>query len=81
MPAEYPPLEGPEPQIWTADHVRAAEEALRQLAVADAILKKCERCKIPVNELRADCDGMCQFFTHWLEEYRGQQASLPLAIT
>lgn len=77
---KYPPLADAPPQVWTPDHVAAAENALRQLAVVDFVLRKCERCKIPHGELRADCDGLCNFFNTFLEEQRGQQAPIPTAI-
>lgn len=76
----YPPIDGPPPQVWTEQHTAAAEDALRQLALVDHILQKCERCKIPVTELRADCDGLCNFFQRIIAEQRGQQAELPAAL-
>lgn len=78
--ATYPPLEGPEPAVFDDTHAAAAEDALRQLALTDAIVRKCERCKITVGELRKDCDGLCDFFTNFLAEYRGQAATLPQAV-
>lgn len=76
----YPPLEGPPPQVWTADHVRMAEDGLRQVAVTDAILKKCERCKVHVGETRAECDSLCDFFQTFLSEHKGQQSDLMPAV-
>lgn len=76
----YPPIEGPIPEVWTQQHLARAEESLRQLAVVDHILQKCERCNIPNGALRADCDGLCRFFQSVIEEMRGQQAALPQAV-
>lgn len=76
----YPALETLPPPTYGPDDVRAAEDALRQLAVVDELLKRCDRCKIPVSELRKDCDGLCEFFENFLSEHKGQGAPLPHAI-
>lgn len=76
----YPALENPVPPIYNHDDIAAAEDALRQLAVVDALLKQCERCKIPTSELRKDCDGLCEFFQTFLLDQKGQGAPLPHAI-
>jgi hypothetical protein len=78
---DYPPIEGPIPQIFTEDHIREWEQQLQNLAVANAIIQKCERCNIPVAASRADCDGLCAFFHAMLAEERGQQAANPLALS
>lgn len=78
--ASYPPLDQPVPQLYTSDHVKEWEEQLRNLAVADAVIKKCERCNIPVQTSRTECDALCDFFQGMLAEERGQQAARPLAI-
>ena len=77
---DYPPLEAPVPAMFSQDQLRAAENALRQLPVANALIERCERCKIPVAEARADCDGLCQFFQNILAEARGQQTGVPTAM-
>lgn len=78
--AKYPPLEGPEPNPFDDTHIRAAEDAVRQLAYVDALIKRCEKCKIPASELRKDCDGLCDFFTNFLAEQKGQSAPLPQPV-
>lgn len=75
--ASYPPLDSMPPPLWTDQHAAAAEQALRDLAVVDHILKKCEACKIMVGQMRADCDGLCEFFTRWLAEYHNPQTANP----
>lgn len=75
--AEYPQLESSPPAIWNESHVANWEEALRQLSIVDAILKKCERCKIPVGELRQECDSCCEFLTNLLNDYKGFDADTP----
>jgi len=77
---EYPPLSVPAPSPYTDDHIREWEQQLQNLAVADAIIKKCERCKIPVDASRRDCDGLCEFFQRMIAEERGQQAARPAPI-
>lgn len=78
--ANYPPLADAPPQIFGPEHIAAAENALRQLAVVNYVLEKCERCKIPNGEVRKDCDGLCDFFTRFLEEERGQNAARPQPV-
>ena len=77
---DYPPLEGPAPQIWSQEQVALAEQHLRTLAIVDYILKKCERCGIEVGQTRADCDGLCTFFQNIIKEEKGKDAPLPTAI-
>jgi hypothetical protein len=72
----YPPLEYPVPKIFNREDVARWEEALRQLAVVNELLGQCERCKIPVAEARADCDGLCQHFQNLIAEYSGQQSDV-----
>lgn len=74
---EYPPLNSPIPPIYTQDHVRDWEQALQQLAITNEVIKKCERCRIPVEASRQECDSLCEFFRHMIAEERGQQASMP----
>lgn len=78
--ANYPPLTDAPPMIFGPEHIAAAENALRQLAVVNFVLEKCDRCKIPNGEIRADCDGLCDFFTNFLAEEKGQQAPIPTAV-
>lgn len=73
---QYPPLEGEMPRVYNDDDVRRWEEALRQLAVADAIIRQCDRCNIPASAARTDCDGLCRFFNALLAEHRGPQAPI-----
>lgn len=80
MAANYPPMDQPMPQIYSHEHVKEWEEQLRNLAVADAVIKKCERCKIPVQTSRTECDSLCEFFQAMIEEERGQQATRPHPI-
>jgi hypothetical protein len=77
----YPPTEGPVPQVFTDQHIREWEQQLQNLAVANAIIQKCERCGIPVQTSRQDCDALCSFFQAMLAEERGQQTPNPLALT
>lgn len=74
--AQYPPLDGPPPSPYNADDVRRWEEALRQLAVADQLIKRCERCKIPASASRTDCDALCDFFQGLISEFRGPQSPI-----
>ena len=77
---DYPPLEGPPPQIFTDEHVRGWEQQLHNLAVANAIISKGERMGITMEQTRRDCDGLCEFFHRALAEERGQQAEHPLPV-
>lgn len=78
--ANYPDWGGPTPVLFTEEHTRMAEDALRQLVLVNAILQKCEKCKIPTGEIRKDCDGLCDFFTNFLAEQRGDQAPITAAL-
>ncbi len=78
--ANYPPLDQPVPQIFTNEHVKAWEEQLRNLAVADAVIKKCERCNIPVQTSRTECDALCDFYQGMIAEETGQQSTNPRPI-
>lgn len=77
---EYPPLDMPEPSIYTSEHVKEWEEQLRNLAVANAVIQKCERCKIPVQTSRTECDALCEFYQTMIAEVTGQQSTRPLPI-
>ena len=77
MAVVYPQLESIPPQVYTADHWAEVDRAMRELAIIDHLLQKCERCKMPVEALRAECDGACQFFQALQAEYRGLQATNP----
>ena len=74
---QYPPMDILPPQLWTDQHLAAAEQSMRDLAVVDHILKRCEACKIGVGQMRADCDGLCEFFTNWITEYKNPQSGTP----
>lgn len=80
MAANYPPLEGPEPQIFSREHIKEWEEQLRNLSVANAVINKCERCRIPVQTSRTECDSLCEFFQGLIAEETGQQATRPLVV-
>lgn len=80
MAVEYPPLDQAVPNPFNQDHVRAAEEALRQLSVANALIERCEKCRIPVSEARADCDGLCKFLQGFLDMARSTQSDIPMAM-
>lgn len=79
--ADYPQLQGAPPQIFTPDHVRDWEAGLQQLAVTNAVIQKCERCNIPVQTSRQECDSLCDFFHRMIDEERGQQAANPLPLS
>lgn len=70
----YPEISGPPPMVYTPDHYREVDEALRLLAIANHILQKCERCNMPVEALRMECDAACAFFNSFNNEWRGQNA-------
>lgn len=74
---QYPPMDILPPQIWTDQHLAAAEQSLRDLAVVDHILQRCERCKIAVGQMRADCDALCSFFQTWIADYKHTQSDSP----
>lgn len=78
--ANYPPMDGPLPQVYSSEHVKAWEEQLRNLAVADAVIKKCERCNIPVQASRTECDALCDFFQAMIAEETGQQTPSPRPV-
>lgn len=78
--AEYPPYDGPPPNPFPDGTLAAVEEALRRLSYGNELLKRCERCNIPVSEMRKDCDGMCAFFNSVLDEIKGQQAPIPTPV-
>lgn len=75
--ANYPNMTSEPPRIYTADDFANWDEALRQLAVWDHVLQKCERCKMPVEALRQECDAACDFFNGLSAEWRGAQADYP----
>lgn len=77
---KYPAMDILPPTIWTDQHLAAAEQSLRDLAVVDYILQRCERCKIGVGQMRADCDGLCDFLTNWIADYKSPQSATPPAL-
>lgn len=77
---DYPPLDGPEPQIYTQEDVANWYQQLQNLAVANAIIKKCERCNVPVDPSRKECDALCVFYQNLIREEQQQQARSPLAV-
>lgn len=62
-PAKYLPLEGAPPQIWHPEAARDIERGLRQLAIADHVIRTCEACDVPIAEERQHCDNLCRFLT------------------
>lgn len=64
------------PSPLTVDDLARIEEALRQLAVAENLIQRCERCKIPVTEARADCDALKSFLAAVHAEFRGPQSPI-----
>lgn len=70
----YPKLEKPLPRIFTSDHFASVDAAMQQLAIANALITKCERCKWPVEGHRAECDKLCSFYESFNGEWRGPQA-------
>jgi hypothetical protein len=78
---DYPELDVPPPSPYNEDDFRRWEEALRQLAVADHLIKRCERCNIPVSAARTDCDALCTFFQSLMKEFRGPNAPVPGVVS
>lgn len=73
---KYPPLEEQPPNPYDDNDYRRWEEALRQLAVADHLIKRCEKCNIPTAASRADCDALCRFFNSLIAEFKGPQSPI-----
>lgn len=71
--AKYPKLTQPAPAIYTAEHYRDWDEAMRQLAIANHLIQRCEKCGMPVEQLRQECDGLCEFFAGLNREFRNVQ--------
>jgi hypothetical protein len=78
--AKFAKVTKPVPQLYTADHYRSWDEAMRQLAIVDALLRKCESCNMPVAQLREECDGLCEFFTGLNRQFRNVQMDQPEAL-
>jgi hypothetical protein len=74
----YPPMSGTEPKIFTQQDFAEWEDALQKLAVVNHILQRCERCKLPVEAARADCDGLCSFYNSLMAEFKGPQSPIPV---
>lgn len=77
---EYPPLQGPEPRIYTDEDVNNWYQQLQNLAVANAVIAKCERCNIPVDPSRRECDALCTFYQGLIAEDRQQSARSQLSV-
>jgi hypothetical protein len=65
------------PVIFTTDHFAAWDEAARNLAIADAIIRKCEDCGWPVSEARQECDRMKQMLAALNAQWRNPQTGQP----
>ncbi len=68
--AKYPKVKQAPPPIYTAEHFKDWEAALHQLAIANHHIAKCERCGMPVEAYRQECDQLCDFFRGLQQEYR-----------
>ena len=77
---EYPPLQGPEPRIYTDEDVNNWYQQLQNLAVANAVIAKCERCQIPVDPSRRECDSLCTFYQRMIEEDKQVSARSQLSV-
>lgn len=66
----------PLPCPYGEDDFRRMEEALRTLAVVKQLIARCERCKIPVSEAKADAEAQEAWFQSVLSEFRGPQAPI-----
>lgn len=75
--AKYPKLDKPLPRIFSSDHFSSWDAAMQQLAIANGILEKCEKCKMPVEGQRAECDALCEYFSGLNAEWRGPQSAAP----
>lgn len=73
----YPPLQQTEPMVLTHEDRANIESAMQQLAISDAMIQRMERCKLPCNAQRADCDAVCSFFQAILGEYFGHNSPMP----
>lgn len=80
MAAKYDELKSQPPVIFNSDHFYDWDTAMQQLSIADHILQKCERCNMPVQEERARCDALCEFFQGLNQEWRGTQAVQPVPL-
>lgn len=76
----YPPLQGPEPRIYTDEDVGNWYQQLQNLAVANAVIQKCERLNIPVDPSRRECDSLCTFYCGLIEEEKQQSARSTLSV-
>lgn len=77
---EYPPLNGPEPRIFTDEDVSNWYQQLQNLAVTNAVIAKCERCNIPVEPSRRECDALCTFYHGLIDEDKQQSARSHLSV-
>lgn len=65
------------PVMFTSDHFQSWDEAARRLAIANAIIMKCEKCGFPVSEERKTCDQMMDMLDNLNATFRGPQAQVP----
>lgn len=73
----YVKLKKPLPKIFNSNHFQSWDEAMQQLAIANAIISKCERCGMQVDAHRQGCDSLCSFFEGLNAEWRGPQSESP----
>lgn len=78
---QYAELKDPLPMIYTPDHYKDWDAAMRQLAIANAVISKCEKVQMPVSEERLTCDALCSHFNRLNAEFRGPQAANPIPLT
>lgn len=78
---DYPALNSPVPQLYTQDDVSTWYQQLQNLAVVDAVIKKCERCAIPVDPSRRECDALCTFFQGLIAEETAQNTTSPRPLS
>jgi hypothetical protein len=73
----YAKMEKDPPKIFNSDYFSSWDQAMQQLAIANWVISKCEKCGMPVEAMRAECDGLCSFFAGLNAEWRGPQAQAP----
>lgn len=64
------------PSPFDHNDLLQVEQMLQHLGVSEALIKRCQRCKIPVSEHDADCQALCEFYQSILAEFAGPQAPI-----
>jgi len=73
MPKSFVLNEQPESPFSEQDMARI-EDAYRRLSIPKGLIARCERCGIPCDQAKRDCDALEQFFAKLIAEFSSVQA-------